>query len=314
MVRAIHRQLASGLRQLAAGVLGLLAVLALLALGLWWWAGTPGSLATAVELVDNYAPQLIKNLNLQNPRGSLRTGGQFDRITWQREGLKVDATAVTLAWQPWALVSGTFKLDRFAAGSVVVDNRQPKASPAKPPESLRLPVRVVVDKFDINQLSLTGVTPFSASDMAGSFSFDGQRHVLELTRSTVAHGNYNGRASVAADPPFALDAALAGTVSTALPGSSHTLPLSFTSVARGTLADVQADASLQIDYATNSIALSQTKASVTARITPWEAQPERPSHPAVPLPRPPLLPGRCNCKRSTPCRGRGTAIACPSTV
>ena len=273
MAKAISQQLASGIRNLALATFGLLAAAVLLALGLWWWAGTDGSLETAARWADNYAPQLTTNLILQNPRGSLRSGGQFDRITWQREGLKVDATAVTLAWQPWALVSSTLKLDRFAASTVTVDNRQLKTSPAGPPESLRLPVRVAVDEFAIAQLGITGATPFNATDMAGSYSFDGQQHALSITRSTVARGNYSGRASVAADTPFALNAVLKGTVTSALPGSSQMLALSFNAAASGILADVQANASLQINKGSPTAALLQPSASITARITLWATQP-----------------------------------------
>ena len=261
------------IKKLALGIFSLLAVLALLLAGLWWWAGTDGSLASALRWADSYLPQLTKNLTVQNPSGSLRAGGHVDRILWAKDGLKVDARDVALAWQPWALASGTLKLDSMRAASVLIDDQRPTTENAAPPESLRLPVRVVLDMFAIAQLDVTGATAFSASGIAGNYNFDEQQHALELTRATVASGNYRGRAELAADKPFALNAKLAGTVTAALPESKKSLPLSFDATARGTLADVLARASLEIDGATSQAASTQLHASITARITPWAAQP-----------------------------------------
>ena len=266
--------MASLVKTLAFGVFSLLVLLVLLAAGLWWWAGTDGSLASALRWADNYAPQLTKSLTVQNPSGSLRAGGHADRITWQRDGLTVEARGVELAWQPWALTGGTLKLDSMRAASVLVDDQQPKkAANSGPPESLRLPVRVVLDAFAVDQLTITGATRFNASGIAGSYSFDAQQHALEVTRATVASGSYRGRANLAADTPFALTAALAGTVTTALPESQKPLLLSFDAAARGPLADLQARTSLQIIGAINKAASTQPHASATARITPWAAQP-----------------------------------------
>lgn len=260
-------------KQLALAVFSVLAMLVLLAAGLWWWAGTDGSLATALRWADSYAPQLTKNLIVQNPSGSLRAGGHVDRIIWRQDGLSVDAHDVTLAWQPWALTGGMLKLDSLAAASVLIDDQQAKTLDAKPPKSLRIPVRVLLDSFAIAQLNVAGEAAFSASNIAGNYGFDGQQHALELSRATVASGNYRGQATLAADAPFALTTALAGTVAAALPDSQQPLLLSFEATARGPLADVQARASLHINGAIGKATATQPQASITARITAWAAQP-----------------------------------------
>ncbi len=277
MAASIGQQLAQITKGFALAVFGLLAMLVLLVAGLWWWAGTDGSLATAVRLADDYLPHLTKNIRVQNPSGSLRAGGHIDRLTWKDGGLVVDARDVSLNWQAWALASGTLKLDSLAAKSVLVDDKRPKTTAAKPPESLRIPVRVELDAFDIAQLNVTGLnaglTAFSASGMAGSYSFDAQQHALALTRATVASGNYSGRASIAADQPFALNAALAGIVTAEVPESKTPLPLSFSATAIGPLADLQARALLRVNGVNTRTAPTQPQASITARITPWAAQP-----------------------------------------
>ena len=259
--------------KLALAIFIQLTVLVLLVAGLWWWAGTDGSLATALRWADSYAPHLTKSLTVHNPSGSLRAGGHADRIVWQQDGLTVDARDVALGWQPWALVNGTLKLDSMSAASVLIDDQQPKTNSRKPPETLRLPVRVALDAFAIEQLNITGPASFNATGMAGNYRFDGQQHALELARTTVASGHYSGRATLLAEQPFALNAAVKGTVTAALPDSKKTLPLSFSATARGPLADLQARAALQINGAANKSIATQPKASLTARITPWAAQP-----------------------------------------
>ena len=148
-------------KKLAMATFSLLAMLALLVGGLWWWAGTDGSLATALRWADNYAPHSTKSLTLQNPTGSLRAGGHVDSITWQQDGLRVNAQDVALEWQPWALTSGTLKLDSMRAASVLINDQQAKTANAGPPDSLRLPVRVVLDAFAIDQLNITRQAPLA---------------------------------------------------------------------------------------------------------------------------------------------------------
>ena len=284
MAMAAAQKQAGSIGYLARLLLGLLAVLigllALLAGGLWWWAGTDGSLATALRWADDYTPQLTKNLVVQNPKGSLRAGGRIDRITWQQEGLKVDAQGVDMAWQPWALVSGMLKLDRIAAANVLIETRSSDNKRVQPPQSLRLPVKVELDEFAVAQLNITGATAFVASGIAGNYRFDGREHTVQLSRANVASGNYSGRVRVVADAPFALNAAMAGTVTTAIPGSSQTLALSFDAAADGVLQAIGARASLQMkpaDKAAVDRQLTPTslqpQASATARITPFAMQP-----------------------------------------
>ena len=74
------------LKGLAVAV-GTVLLLAVLAVGLaWWWAGTEGSLASALRWLAQSQP-----LTAGRATGSLREGGQVDRLTWQQEGLTVEA-------------------------------------------------------------------------------------------------------------------------------------------------------------------------------------------------------------------------------
>ena len=261
---------------LALGIFSLIAIGLLLLATLWWWAGTDGSLPTALRWADNYAPQLTKNLQVQNPTGSLRAGGHMDRIQWQQDGLGIDARDVHLSWQAWALASGTLQLDSLTTASLQIDDQRTKAAPSAPPESLRLPLRVKLNAFAVEQLAVKGGAAFAASGIKGRYSFDQERHQLEVAAIKVASGDYRAQLSLQASKPFALDASLAGAQTTLVPNSQTNLPLTFDAAARGTLIDLTANAFLRISpgtAATKKITAAQPNASITARITPWAAQP-----------------------------------------
>ena len=116
----------------AAGSIVVLAVAA--TTGAWWWAGTDGSLATALNWIGRTQP-----LSAERVTGALRTGGHIDQLVWQQDGLRVDVRDITLAWQPWSLLHGTLEVNRLAAASVQVnDQRAPSTTPSVTPSALGL--------------------------------------------------------------------------------------------------------------------------------------------------------------------------------
>ncbi|MCJ7798256.1 MAG: DUF490 domain-containing protein, partial [Polaromonas sp.] len=198
---------------------------------LWWWAGTSGSLATALGWIGQSQPIVA-----QGATGSLRSGGQIGQLVWAQGGLRVDAREVTLAWQPWSLLQGTLKLQRLAAASVTVDDqRPPRTVPASAPTMLGLPVPVSLDAFSVGQLQWNGPTAFAASGISGRYQFTGLQHQLDLLGVQVASGRYSGQAVVSSSSPFVLDARLAGALTAALPSSNTPLPLTFEATVNGPL-------------------------------------------------------------------------------
>src|SRR6185295_16540747 len=49
--------------------------------GAWWWAGTDGSLATALSWIARSQP-----LSAEGVTGSLRAGGRIEQLVWQQNG------------------------------------------------------------------------------------------------------------------------------------------------------------------------------------------------------------------------------------
>ncbi|WP_228778595.1 translocation/assembly module TamB domain-containing protein [Polaromonas sp. Pch-P] len=254
----------------AAGSVVLLAVGA--TAGAWWWAGTDGSLATALNWIARTQP-----LSAERVTGSLRTGGHIDQLVWQQDGLRVDIRDITLAWQPWSLLHGTLEVNRLAAARVqVTDQRAPSTTPSVPPSALGLPLPVVLDGFSIGQFQWTGAATFSASGITGNYAFKGIDHQLELLGAQVARGRYNGRATLSSRSPLQLDASLAGALDTLIPGNKTAVPLAFKATARGPLTELLLKAELQMSAQPSKASSQkqpQPQATATARVMPWAQQP-----------------------------------------
>ncbi|MBC7547473.1 MAG: translocation/assembly module TamB domain-containing protein [Polaromonas sp.] len=271
----------------------LAALLVLAVSGLWWWAGTDGSLATVLGWAARAQPLVATGTT-----GALRAGGQINTLTWQQDGLSVRAEDVRLAWQPWALLQGELSIRQLAAARVTINDQRPPTPSAGAPTSLRLPVQLSVEGLAIGQLLFTGPSTtasgmvFSASDIAGRYGFDGLAHTLAITSTRVADGLYKGTATLQADAPMRLNAHLSAAVQARLPATASNppalpanlpaaIPLIAQLTARGALADLNVEANLQVVAPAATSAAGQGKlplplqpqAALKARITPWAAQP-----------------------------------------
>ncbi len=273
-------------KALAHVLYGLTAIVLIATAGFWWWAGTDSSLAQAVRLGQTCCGQSLQALTIEQASGSLRSGGTIERAVWQQDGLTVEARGISLAWQPWALLDGTLQLDRLAFDSVQInDQRPPALTPAAgPPETLRLPLRVALDRFSIGTLGWSGPAEkavLSARDVAGRYDFDGSRHALQMTHAQVASGQYSGSATLTADSPLTLRADLKGALRVVTPAAinnagqqaapSAPLALTFEATAAGALRTLEVNADLQL--ATGTDQLRQPRAKLAATVTPWAAQP-----------------------------------------
>ena len=252
---------------LAFGAGGLIALLIVAAAGLWWWTGTPQSLQWALDYAGRTQP-----LTAEGVQGSLRNGLQARHLQWERDGLKIEAFDVRLAWQPLELAQRTVKLDYLLAARLrIEDRRAPKSEPSQPPASLAIPLRVAIDQIKVGQLQwAAAANSFEATELAGNYAFDGRQHQVQVDNLRWAGGSYSGDASLGARGKLPLEANLQGRFETAVPGSTAKLPLAFTASVRGPLADLRAQALLEPPSGAPS---AGTRATVTARITPWAQQP-----------------------------------------
>ena len=156
--------------------------------------------------------------------------------------------------------------------------------------------------------------------MAGRFDYDGAAHRLELDSARIEGGSYQLRAAATAHAPIRLDLALAGVLAAPLPGAEAPLPLSLQATLRGPLTELQAQLDLQAAApaagasapampalpplagfasmpalpapaappvtpvtppAASATAAETPEAHLTARISPWAAQPLPEAHARV---------------------------------
>ena len=255
-------------------------VMAVCVAGLWWWAGTDGSLARTLGWLGK-SQALAQALTFERASGSLRKGGRIEQLIWQQGGLTVQVDGLSVVWQPWSLLQRKLELTQLAADSVVVtDNRPSPSEPPTPPTALGLPLAVVVDHFAIGQLRLTQPFAFSATAIAGRYEFDGLQHRLNLANAQVATGRYSGSAALSSSNPLTLDAQLSGALDTFVPGSATPLALGFQATARGPITELLAKAELQMSPQAATAKDKpappprvQPQARATARILPWATQP-----------------------------------------
>lgn len=252
---------------LAAGG-ALFLALAVLVAGLWWWSGTQGSLAWALERVARSQP-----LRAEGVTGALRSGLKAQRLVWEKDGIRVEAGQVEAEWQPLSLLAGEVKLGLLRAANVqVTDTRPATGQPITASRSLSLPLRVDADLVAIDRFVWNGSTAFRAGDLQADYVYEGGRHQLRVASVTVANGRYRGQAAVAAVAPMDVDARVQGTVTASVPGSTATVALAFNATLRGPLERLDTRAVVGL-AAGAAVTPTQPSATLTAVVTPFMAQP-----------------------------------------
>ncbi len=262
-----------GVKVLAKTMLALLLLTVLTVGSLWWWAGTDGSLSTALRWTASHQP-----LAYSEAKGSLRRGGQIKALVWRQDGITVEADNVTFEWQPWALLQRMLQINRLSASSLrVIDLRPPSPVPSLPPNALGLPLDIALRDFSITQLQWMGTPAVSlqAAQLTASYAYTGQQHQLQLKSVQFASGRYQGKATLGAAQPLVLDAVFSGTVNTPVPGTTSTLPLTFDASVKGPVTDLAANAQLRLLQSLNPGAATAQQATATAQIMPWADQPVR---------------------------------------
>ncbi|MDO5623487.1 MAG: translocation/assembly module TamB domain-containing protein [Pseudomonadota bacterium] len=236
-----RRRLPRALRWLAWLLAALLALLLLAAGGLWIWAGTDGSLATALRLAGARVPLVTEEVT-----GNLRGSGKVRHLVWEQGGLRVDVHDAAIQWTPVALLSRTLRIEHLGASRIVIDDqRAPSESPsAGPPGAIRLPLNIAIQQIHAGELTWAGPPAYTMREIDGSFSYDGQRHLLALDHARVEDGTYHARAAVTAHDPMTLDVALAGVLTAPVPGASAPLPLIVQARLQGPVSEMRAQADL----------------------------------------------------------------------
>ena len=273
------------------GSLLALVVLALLGFGLW--AASPGSLAQSIRWGQAFmAKQGIEagTLEVADVEGSLLRGGRIASLTWQRDGLKVQANETRVGLSGWfwadALLGRGVRLSQLDIARLQIDDQRPPGPPG-PPEPLQpitLPLPVTLP-WSIGELVMAGESPLTFTGLKGQYRYRpadsvwnlgvADAHQIDLDNLQVAGGRYQVQAVMGAQAPMPLRVDAQGEVQTTVPGGGE--PVSLRAVARitGTLATVDAalDATASLRTTDAAVGTDATTLDAQARLRPWLPQP-----------------------------------------
>ena len=263
-----------GWRIAAWSVASLFALIAVLLGAAWWWAGGNQSLATTLARAATYLPA-GQGLESRDVTGSLRAGGHIGWLRWTSPAMAVEVQDARIGWQLGPLLQRKIELGEVHAARVhIVPRDTPDPAPKEPLEpltQLRLPVQVELP-FRVDELvwgetstngtgstgstaSTTGTTPrsggdsegdastkrpFTISNLAGKYQYNGAQHQLVVDNVELAEGRYSARVALDADAPMALAATLDGTVRTPSPGGGAPVEATAHASVQGTLATAAA--------------------------------------------------------------------------
>ncbi len=134
---------------------GLLALLLFTLGGLWLWAGSEGSLATALRWAGAQQPIVTEEVT-----GNIRGSGKVRRLVWEQGGLRIEVHDAALSWTPAALLARTLQIDHLSASRILVDDQRPAGEPSTgPPESIALPIKLQVKELAAGELRWAGPPP-----------------------------------------------------------------------------------------------------------------------------------------------------------
>lgn len=260
------------IRILAAGFAATLLVLVTLVVATWLWTGANTSLAFALNKVAGYLPA-GQTLEARQVTGSLREGGSIGWLRWQRGELSVQAHDVTLGWSMMPLLDRKFDLGQITVKRLQVDDRRAPSEPT-PPTDLRLPIQIQAP-FQIDAFELTGTHALLIENIAGNYKFDSHDHELVIEKVRISSGTYQLNARLQGQAPMALSMQLQGSVETAVPSSGLQVTVKATAQVQGHLAgpDAALDLQAQLIPEFKNPRAKAMKASVTAHLRPWQAQP-----------------------------------------
>jgi len=190
------------LRRVAKWVAALLAVL-LLALAVL--AGMATTTTGFRWLGDAAAYVSGGKLRVQGLEGHLGVPIRIGQLVFTSDTQRVTLERVRLEWRPRALLQGRLDIGLLAAQSVRIDILKKDTTPPTLPTSLRSPVDVRVDAWDVARLDVADAGgTLSFKNLHGRIEADGDRYRFTGMAATTPWADVRGRLELGMNAPFAL--------------------------------------------------------------------------------------------------------------
>jgi autotransporter translocation and assembly factor TamB len=148
-----------------------------------WLASTSSGARASFRLLDLITAGQIKAIHIG---GSFMAKLQIGQLTVTTPEEKITITNLKLDWRPWALADRLLRIDRLHIGTLLIQTSRQTAKPLRQlPSSLLLPFDVMLDRCDIDTISIQQAYQklVTAEDLELSWRFEKTAHVFRLQRA-----------------------------------------------------------------------------------------------------------------------------------
>ncbi|HYP71099.1 MAG TPA: translocation/assembly module TamB, partial [Variovorax sp.] len=251
---------------------GLVALVAVLLAGTWWWIGSNQSLAFALAQAARFMPA-DQQLTHEDVEGSVLAGGRIGRLRWQSPTLAVEVHDASIGWHLPSLLQRKLTLGEVHVARLDIESIGPKPENSPPPEPLQqlvLPLAIELP-FKVDTLRWAGPPEVVASGLAGSYRYEAGEHRLKVDGVDLADGHYAAQAQLQGAAPMALHAQVNGQVKAPL-DAQRSLDVKAQAELQGQLAGADARLRLKagIEPAEDAAGM---QARLSAELAPWQTQP-----------------------------------------
>lgn len=147
-------------------------------------------------------------LSLTGVSGSLYGPLTIETLRYQDPGIRIAADQIELDWKPWQLLTQRrLELGLFSIGAIEVRMGETSTDPIQLPETLRLPVQLLVPDAAIARITIgAGDQQQEITGLRLSLESTADHHLLTASGFSPQWGNADVDISLAQDRPFALSA------------------------------------------------------------------------------------------------------------
>lgn len=148
------------------------------------------------------------HLRLEAVQGRLVGPIRVGVLTWETETRRIRVSNLFLDWRPRELAQHRrLEVTRLAADEVLVEEIRPDPEPAKPPETLALPVALSLPQVTVTRLTVVkGGKRLAFQDLELALDKPAHTYRLALTHLASPWGRLAGRLELADQTPYALHA------------------------------------------------------------------------------------------------------------
>lgn len=184
----------------------LAATFAALAAGIVWLTGTSAGLAWSLVALQRTVPELM----IDQPEGTWARGFSARRVTWQTDDTRITAHDLRIVLAPAALLRATLVIEALAIEKLDVLAGPGNDEPLRLPPDLGLPLPVEVEALDVATLVIDRAGQRETIErLHAVYAGSPLGHQLRTFRLTHALGTLEGKATLQAGAPHAVEARLA---------------------------------------------------------------------------------------------------------